>query len=102
MVSNSNIDFVGNSPPGISGREVSKCRFTATLKAEPHTWLTIGMKLAWANADIFKYSVIPPKPQTSGWAISIHLFLINSLQPYFVNSASPPAIFVFSFSLSSF
>ena len=55
VVSNSNIDFDGNSPPGISGREVSKCRFTATLKAEPHTWLTIGMKLAWANADIFKY-----------------------------------------------
>ena len=68
VVSNSNIDFVGNNPPGISGMEVKRWRFTATLKADPQTWFIIGIKLDWANAETFKYSVIPPNPQTSGWA----------------------------------
>ena len=66
VVSNSSIDFEENKPPGISGWAVSKCRLVAILTADPQTLFTTGIKLACAYADTFKYSVIPPNPQTSG------------------------------------
>ena len=37
VVSNSNIDFDGNSPPGISGCAVNRCKLTAILTADPQT-----------------------------------------------------------------
>ena len=45
VVSNSSMGFEGNNPPGISGIDVKRWRFTAILKAVPQTWFIIGIKL---------------------------------------------------------
>jgi len=65
---------------------------TATATAEPHTWFATGTNSLCASASTFKYSLMPPKPHTSGWAMSTQPARSKSRQPHLVNSASPPAM----------